>query len=71
MKLKEASPGFSGVITAIDGDTRFLSRITSIGLTIGCAVEVMRNEKNQPLLITGRDSLIALNRKDCDKIEVK
>ena len=71
MKLQDAKPGYSGIITAINGDTRFLSRITSIGLTVGCKIEIMRNEKKQPVLLLGRDSLIAVNRKDCDRIEVK
>ena len=71
MKLYEAKPGFSGIITSIDGDTRFLSRITSIGLTEGVQIEILQNETNQPVLLTGRDSMIALNRKDCKRIEVK
>lgn len=71
MKLYEATPGYTGTITSIDGDTRFLSRITSIGLTEGCQIEIMQNQKNQPLLLISRDSLIAVNRKDCERIEVK
>lgn len=71
MKLYEAKPGYTGTIASIDGDTRFLSRITSIGLTEGCKIEIMQNEKNQPVLLLGRDSLIAVNRKDCERIEVK
>lgn len=71
MKLYDAKTGYSGEITAVDGDTRFLSRITSIGLTVGCKIEIMRNEKKQPILLLSRDSLIAVNRKDCDRIEVK
>ena len=71
MKLNEATPGFSGTITIIDGDTRFLSRITSIRLTQGCQIEVMQNEKKQPVLLLARDSLIAVNRKDCNRIEVQ
>jgi ferrous iron transport protein A len=70
MKLYDAKPGFTGTITNIEGDTRFLSRITSMGLTEGCSIEIMQNEKNQPILLLGRDSLIAINRKDCDRIEV-
>ena len=70
MKLYEAKPGYTGTITFIDGDTRFLSRITSMGLTEGCKIEIMKNEKNQPILLLGRDSLIAVNRKDCERIEV-
>lgn len=57
MKLNEAKSGYIGTITSIDGDTRFLSRITSIGLTQGCQIEIMQNEKNQPVLLLGRDSL--------------
>lgn len=71
MRLYDAKPGYSGEIIAIHGDTRFLSRITSIGLTVGCKIEIMRNEKKQPVLILSRDSLIAVNRKDCGRIEVK
>ena len=71
MTLYDAKPGYSGEITAIDGDTRFLSRITSIGLTVGCKIEVMKNEKKQPVLLFSRDSMIALNCEDCKRIEVK
>lgn len=71
MKLYDTKPGYSGEITTVDGDTRFLSRITSIGLTVGCKIEVMKNEKKQPVLLFSRDSMIALNREDCKRIEVK
>ncbi|MBQ7775891.1 MAG: ferrous iron transport protein A [Lachnospiraceae bacterium] len=71
MKLCDAKAGSSGTITFIEGDTRFLSRITSMGLTEGCKIVIMKNEKSQPLLLLGRDSLIAVNRKDCERIEVK
>lgn len=67
-KLSEMSPGSKGKIKALDGDGRFLSRITSMGLTVGCPVEVLRNEKKQPILIYSRDTMVALNRKECEKI---
>ncbi|MDR2662291.1 MAG: ferrous iron transport protein A [Treponema sp.] len=34
--LTELQHGEKGVVSAINGDTRFLNRITAIGLTIGC-----------------------------------
>lgn len=71
MKLYEATPGYTGKITAINGESRFLSRVTSIGLTVGCKVEIMQNEKKQPVLLLVRDSIIAVNRNDCERIEVK
>lgn len=69
-KLSDAKPGENGLITRIIGDERFLGRVTSMGLTIGCPIEVLQNEKKQPVLIFGRDTIIALNRKECEKIMI-
>lgn len=69
-KLSEASKGEQGIITDVQGDTRFLSRVTSIGLTLGCPVTVLQNEKNRPVLLYSRDSMIALNREECEKIKI-
>lgn len=69
-RLSEAAGGEQGIIQDIQGDTRFLSRITSIGLTLGCPITVVKNEKKQPILIYSRDSMIALNRKECERIQI-
>ena len=69
-RLSELAKDASGVIASINGDTRFVSRITSIGLTPGCRVSIIKNEKHRPLLVYSRDTMIALNRKECDWIEV-
>lgn len=45
-KLSELSSGSTGKIAAINGDTHFQSRVTSIGLTIGCPFEVIQNPKS-------------------------
>ena len=71
MKLTDLKKGCSGVIARVNGDTRFVSRITSIGLTPGCRVTVIKNEKRRPLLVYSRDTMIALNRNECDDIEVE
>ena len=63
-KLSEAKNGETGVISA------FLSRVTSIGLTIGCPVTVLQNERKRPILIFSRDSMIALDRGECDNIQM-
>lgn len=70
-KLSELPKDAEGVITAVGGDARFVSRITSIGLTPGCPVTVIKNEKNRPLLVYSRDTMIALNRAECEMIEVE
>ncbi len=70
-KLSELQKDETGVIATVNGDTRFVSRITSIGLTPGCAVTVIKNEKNRPLLVYSRDTMIALNRGESSMIEVE
>lgn len=57
-------------IESIEGDTRFLTRITSIGLTVGGTLKVISNQKKQPLLVYSRNTLIAVNRKESEKIIV-
>ena len=70
-KLSELEKDTEGVISTVNGDARFVSRITSIGLTPGCKVTVIKNEKNRPVLVYSRDTMIALNRLECDQIEVE
>jgi ferrous iron transport protein A len=60
--------GERGVVAKLDGDERFLSRITAIGLTPGCPVEILRSEKRQPVLLYSRDTMIALSRREGEKI---
>lgn len=69
-KLSEMPAGSKGRLQALSGDGRFISRVTSMGLTIGCPIEVLKNEGRQPILIFSRDTVVALSRKECEKIEV-
>ncbi|WP_022765193.1 MULTISPECIES: FeoA family protein [unclassified Butyrivibrio] len=70
MCLSELRQNSDAVVKSLNGDQRFISRITSIGLTPGCSVRVLRNDKNRPMLVFSRDTMIALNRKECMGIEV-
>lgn len=70
-KLSETKTGETGVISVVEGDTRFLSRITSIGLTIGSRISVIQNVKKRPLLVYSRDTVISLNKEECSKIMVE
>ena len=40
-KLAEMKQGQTGVVTAINGDARYMSRITSIGITPGCIISML------------------------------
>ena len=70
MKLSELKENQNAVVAKLDGDNRFTSRITSIGLTPGCRLQVVKNDRNRPVLVYSRDTMIALNRKECGGIEV-
>ena len=70
MSLGEMQADREVRVSAINGDARFLSRVTSIGITPGCILTVVRNDKNRPMLVYSRDTMIALNRKECQGIEV-
>lgn len=67
-KLTDLREGQKARIT---GDRRYLSRITSIGLNIGCPLEMLQNVKNRPVLVYGRDTMIALNRAESERIQVE
>ena len=70
-KLIELEKEKCAVIAAVNGDNRFVSRITSIGITPGCKVTIVKNEKHRPLLVYSRDTMIALNRNECENIMVE
>lgn len=71
MKLSDVKVDQMATIRSLGTDTHFLSRVTSVGMTEGTRVQVVRNDKKMPLLIYVRETLLALNRKDCERIEVE
>ncbi len=71
MKLTETRPDQNGVIRKIGGDAHFMNRITSIGVTEGTAFQTVRNDRKMPVLLYLRETLIAVNRMDAERIEVQ
>jgi ferrous iron transport protein A len=71
MKLQELKENTQAVVRDLKGDARFIGRVTSIGLTPGCRVRIIKNDKNRPLLLYSRDTMISLGRSECDGIEVE
>ncbi|MBR3033420.1 MAG: ferrous iron transport protein A [Clostridiales bacterium] len=71
MKLNELKEGTMASVLSLDADMHLLSRVTSIGVTEGTRIQVVKNDKKMPILIYVRETLLALNRKDCEKIEVE
>ena len=61
----------SAKVISLGNDERFVKRITSIGMSEGVDLEVVRNDRKMPVLIYVRETLLALNRNDCEKIEME
>lgn len=68
--LSDFREGQKGIVRDIRGDSRFVSRIVSIGLTPNTMFQVLKNDGRSPLLVYCRDTVIAVNRKECGQIEV-
>ena len=45
MSLNEVRENTDAIINELKGDARFISRITSIGLTPGCRVSIIKTTK--------------------------
>ena len=71
MKLSELKADTSAKVVSLGNDERFVKRITSIGMSEGVDLEVIRNDRKMPVLIYVRETLLALNRNDCEKIEME
>jgi len=71
MKLSELKTGAFAKVVSLGSDERFVKRITSIGMSEGVDLEVIRNDRKMPVLIYVRETLLALNRNDCEKIEME
>ena len=69
--LTKLKTGEKARIAELSGERRYLSRITSIGLNVNYEIEMMQNVKSCPLLVYGRDTMIALNRAESDHILVE
>ena len=71
MTLNNATPQTQACITEISGDVRLLTRLASIGLIPGGTITIVRNDKRRPILVYGRDTLLAISRKDCASIKIE
>jgi ferrous iron transport protein A len=50
-KLSDLQKDEIGIIATIKGDSRFVSRITSIGITPGCKITIIKHNRNHVMAI--------------------
>ena len=67
-KLTGFKKGESCLIKSIQGDNRFISRVSSMGLTNGSEIQVVQNGFGMPMLLYSHDTLIAISKKEAKKI---
>jgi len=58
-------------IQRMQGGHRFLGRLASLGFTPGARLKVIQNFGNGPIIVTLRDTRVALGRGEARKILVK
>jgi ferrous iron transport protein A len=70
-KLSEIEAGQTVIVKEITADERLISRTSSMGIIIGSRIEILKNERKQPMLLFCRDTMVAVNRRECEKIKVE
>jgi len=67
-RLTNCKRGTLCSISNITGDNRFISRISSIGLTVGGEIQILRNSFGMPMLIYSHDTVIVISKKEAINI---
>jgi ferrous iron transport protein A len=69
--LSDHKKGETCRVVSIKGDNRFISRISSMGITIGSGMDIIQNTIAMPMLLYAHDTLVALSKKEAGKITVE
>jgi ferrous iron transport protein A len=69
--LAHLGAGESARITDIHGGRGFVSRLATLGFTIGETINMVQNYGHGPLIVMVRDSRIALGRGEAGRIGVE
>jgi len=69
--LSSLKPGERGVVVGLSGGHRFMCRMVSLGFTSGVEVTVVQNFGRGPMIVTIKDTQIALGRGEALKVLVE
>jgi ferrous iron transport protein A len=70
VSLERLNSGEVGLIGALEGGHRLISRLAALGFTPGAPVTMMRNHGSGPLIVSVRGAQIALGRGEAGRIRV-
>ena len=68
--LSTMAPGEVGVVRQLAGGRGFVSRLATLGFTLGVEVNMVQNFGHGPLIVNIRDTRIALGRGEAMKVLV-
>ncbi|MBN1312025.1 MAG: ferrous iron transport protein A [Anaerolineae bacterium] len=71
MTLCDLQAGMRGIVHQLQGGRGFRARIAALGFTIGAPIEVIKNYGHGPIIVTVRDTQVALGRGAALKIQVE
>ncbi|MCK4452027.1 MAG: ferrous iron transport protein A [Anaerolineales bacterium] len=64
------APGEVGVVRQLAGGRGFVSRLATLGFTLGVEVNMVQNFGHGPLIVMVRDTRVALGRGEAMKVLV-
>lgn len=68
--LSDVKVGKHAVINQLCGGREFTNRIAALGFTIGTKIKVLQNYGKGPVIVSLRDSQVALGRGEAIKVMV-
>jgi len=69
--LSNLAPGEMGVVHELTGGWGFVSRLATLGFTPGARLTMVQNFGHGPLIVSIRDTRIALGRGEAAKVLVE
>jgi ferrous iron transport protein A len=69
--LDQLLPGATAVVRELHGGNDLVNRLAALGLTEGASLVLRQNPRQGPLLVSVRDTRIALGRGEAAKILVE
>jgi ferrous iron transport protein A len=70
ISLSTMAPGEVGVVRQLAGGRGFVSRLATLGFTLGVEVNMVQNFGHGPLIVMVRDTRVALGRGEAMKVLV-
>lgn len=62
--------GERGTVVRLEGGRGLIGRLVALGFTPGATIEIVRNGRHGPLIVSVLDTCIALGRGQADQVRV-